>query len=203
MRYSCKRCTCTRSKGKRCARAALNVQPNGKEILGSAQFSLPSSKSRARKAPETQAKCHTSTWPSLQHKLWLGISDLPLHHLREDKRMKSAERDPQKAGHPMSVLWSSSSRAANQKKRPATTSTLPSRIGSNTFINFLQQQGANNVPPDKVLQLKTLARNPSKTNSCRLLPIKPKRRSVPSDSTLPRPPSFLRTAYHITHYVIK
>ncbi len=43
-----------------------------------------------------QTRHKTSTWPSLQHKLWLYISNFPLHQLRENKRMRNEGNDIQR-----------------------------------------------------------------------------------------------------------
>lgn len=198
----------------------LNLQPDRHEVAESAQCLLPPS--RVRKAPETareldrkvdtinqdtqntvvkQARHRTSTWPSLQYKLWLGISDLPLHYLQDDKRIKTAPRDSQR-GHPLTVMWSSS-RAVNRPERAVTASTLPSRVGPNTLVSFVHQRNDKKDPPDQMLQLKTLARNPSTTGRCRLHPLKPKKQLIPLNVTHPHPPSFLHTAYHVIHYAVK
>ncbi len=142
-----------------------------------------------------QTRHKTSTWPSLQHKLWLDISNFPLHQLRENKLMRNEGKDIQRlrGGRPLTVMCSSYTSTVDHTHRATIASTLPSRIGPNTLVSYLRQRDIDDNPEDKLLKLKTLVRNPSREGSSRLRPLQLKKPPVLSDVTPPASPPALLT----------
>lgn len=210
--------------------AMLSLYSGKKEDSESVKLSFPPS--RASTAPKRVRKLHirgdsmkqeiltknypvlkqtrhkTSTWPSLQYKLWLDISNFPLHQLREDKRMRNEGKDiqRQRGGRPLTVMWSSYSNSnVDHTDRAATASILPSRIGPNTLVSYLRQREAGDGSEDKLLKLRTLVRNPSREGSCRLRALQLKKPPALSDVTPPTSPPTLThcLSCKTLRYVIK
>ena len=156
----------------------------------------------------------TSTWPSVQHKLWLDISSLPLHQLREDKRLRTESRDGQlqsrlpSAGSPFKVLWSSTVRTVDPLPGQL-ASTLPSRLGlHNTLDSYLRQRGRvrHHTENHQLLGLRTLARNPSRVGSCqaRARPSLNTKKTVQANAApLHSAQQDLSSVYHIKQYIAK
>ena len=170
----------------------------------------------------------TSTWPSVQHKLWLDISSLPLHQLREDERLRTESRDSQiqsrlpSAGSPFKVLWSSTVSTADPPPGQL-ASTLPSRLGYNTLDSYLRQRGrvrhhtennqlmglktlASHHTENQLLGLRTLARNPSRAGSCQVR-ARPSQNLTKAVQTNTVPPNSSRqdlsSVYRIKQYIAK
>ena len=155
----------------------------------------------------------TSTWPSVQHKLWLDISSLPLHQLREDERLRTESRGSQiqsqlpSAGSPFKVLWSSTVSTADPSPGQL-ASTLPSRLGYNTLDSYLRQRGRvrHHAENNQLLGLRTLARNPSRAGSCQVR-TRPSQNLTKAVQTNAVPPNSSRqdlsSVYRIKQYIAK
>jgi len=138
----------------------------------------------------------TSTWPSLQHTIWQGITALPFHELREDHRLRTATASPTKR--PLKLMWGSSISTVDRVGSSA-GERLPSRLG-NSAMSSSHRRGDD---CDSGLRLKTIGRNPSSVSSYRVRPLVGKKNVVLSDTTPPMTPPNMDRVYYVRKYVVK